>query len=293
MRLPPEFKTNPVGNVGIVNLEQKKKPHNVNIRNHNPSEPKTQPNTKYSAKQNFRRYKTRTEPNLFSKIQVNEDDDIVSKIQEALGIKPEGKKSNFSEVETSSVPFYKGVDDLPVEQHIADRREPTARRERKVISELLNEITDVTREDISELLGSSSEYHFDTEFTPEKRTSRRERELSEIDFERFPEENPLMMAVSTPTEKALKNRWSSQLTPPQMAPRTPEEVRLAKAKVDADQFIFKDGIADLSFKVLGKLSEEFVTKRGPGRPSGAYGPYKTKKTDNPAGELISGRGDFF
>jgi hypothetical protein len=96
MRLPPEFKTNPVGNVGIVNLEQKKKPHNVNIRNHNPSEPKTKPNTKYSAKQNFRRYKTRTEPNLFSKIQVNEDDDVVSKIQEALGIKPEGKKSNFS-----------------------------------------------------------------------------------------------------------------------------------------------------------------------------------------------------
>jgi len=154
----------PTGNIGIVNLEQKKKPHNVTIKNHNPSEPKTKPNTKYSAKQSYRRYKTRTEPNLFNKIQVNEDDDIVSKIQEALGIKPEGKKSNFSEVETSSVPFYKGVDDLPVEriadrrEPIADRREPTEELERPLAvtrgAYAMSEISDYSMEDAEELTNS-------------------------------------------------------------------------------------------------------------------------------------------
>ena len=37
--------TLPVSNIGIVNLEQKKKPHNVNIKNYNPKEPKIKSNT--------------------------------------------------------------------------------------------------------------------------------------------------------------------------------------------------------------------------------------------------------
>ncbi len=41
-----EPRLTPVGNVGIVNLELKKKPHNVNIKNHNPREPKINANTK-------------------------------------------------------------------------------------------------------------------------------------------------------------------------------------------------------------------------------------------------------
>ena len=138
----------PTGNIGIVNLEQKKKPHNVTIQNYNKNEPKIKANIKYSAKQSFRRYKTKTEPNLLSKIQVNEDDDIVNKIKEALGIKTESKNSNYTETETSSVPFYKGVDDLPAE-NITDRREPIARKEIIGISELLNENTD-RREPIGE-----------------------------------------------------------------------------------------------------------------------------------------------
>ena len=51
----------PTGNIGIVNLEQKKKPHNVTIRNYNKNEPKIKANTKYSAKQSFRRYKSKTD----------------------------------------------------------------------------------------------------------------------------------------------------------------------------------------------------------------------------------------
>ena len=145
-----EPKINPVGNIGIVNLEQKKKPHNVTIRNYNKNEPKIKANTKYSAKQSFRRYKTKTEPNLLSKIQVNEDDDIVNKIKEALGIKTESKNSNYTETETTSVPFYKGVDDLPAE-NITDRREPI--KERAVTREtyLMDEITDISMEDSEEL----------------------------------------------------------------------------------------------------------------------------------------------
>ena len=117
-----EPKTNPVGNVGIVNLEQKKKPHNVNIRNHNPHEPKINANTKYSVKQSFRRYKTKKEPNLINKIQANEDDDIVNKIKEAFGIKSENAKgytignpnSNYSEEITAPSAYNNGVDEPPV-----------------------------------------------------------------------------------------------------------------------------------------------------------------------------------
>ena len=74
--------TNPAYNIGIINPEQKKKPHNITIKNHNPHEPKIKANTKYSAKQSYRRYKTKKEPNLLNRIQVNEDDDIVSKIRD-------------------------------------------------------------------------------------------------------------------------------------------------------------------------------------------------------------------
>ena len=96
------------GNISIVNLEQKKKPFNVNIRNYNPNEPKAIPNMKYSDMQRYRRYKTKTEPNLLSKIKLNEEDDIVNKIKEAFGIKPDTKDNEI--IETAPAPFYKGVE---------------------------------------------------------------------------------------------------------------------------------------------------------------------------------------
>ena len=75
----PTINPVPVGNIGIINLEQKKKPHNITIKKYNPNEPKIKPNIKYTEKQRFRRYKTKTEPNLHSKIEINEEDDIVNK----------------------------------------------------------------------------------------------------------------------------------------------------------------------------------------------------------------------
>ena len=99
-----EPRLTPVGNVSIVNLEQKKKPHNVNIRNHNPHEPKINANTKYSVKQSFRRYKTRRGPLLKNNITINEEDDIVSKIKEAFGIE-EKKNTNYTDVETAKTDY--------------------------------------------------------------------------------------------------------------------------------------------------------------------------------------------
>ena len=85
-------------NINIVNSAGKKKPHNIQIDN-NRKEPKVNANVKYSQKQNFRRYKTKIEPGLHSKIQINEEDDIVSKIKEAFGLKK--PNTNYAEVETA------------------------------------------------------------------------------------------------------------------------------------------------------------------------------------------------
>ena len=178
------------GNISIVNLEQKKKPFNVNIRNYNPNEPKAIPNMKYSDMQRYRRYKTKTEPNLLSKIQLNEEDDIVNKIKEALGIKIDAKNSNFIDVETSPAPYQKGPD-MPTE--------PINR---------MDEIDDIplrTREELT--LQSDPDYHFNFEETPVKRMSRRERELNEELLGSLPDEaNPLMAKLSTPGERELLNR---------------------------------------------------------------------------------------
>lgn len=86
--------------VGVFNLKEKKKPHNIIIKN-NRREPTAKPNLKLTEKQRYRKYKTKTEPNLINKIEVNEDDDILNKIKEALGLKVEKKNTNYSNVETA------------------------------------------------------------------------------------------------------------------------------------------------------------------------------------------------
>ena len=71
---------NPNNNINAGKL--KKKPHNITIKNFNPNEPKTRkPKILYSEKQNQRRYKTKTEPKLYSKIMIDEENDLVAKIR--------------------------------------------------------------------------------------------------------------------------------------------------------------------------------------------------------------------
>lgn len=145
----------PLNNIGLINSEQKKKPHNITIKNYNQNEPKRTPNMKYSDKQRYRRYKTKTEPNLLSKIQVNEDDDIINKIKEAFGIKTDDKGSNYSEPETAPAPFYKGVDEIPeLPEAPRQQREPRVPKERRPLrrdQQLMEELNEITTEDAEEL----------------------------------------------------------------------------------------------------------------------------------------------
>ena len=101
-----ETQTDPFNNIGIFNGGMKKKPHNITIKNYNPNEPKSKPNMKYSEKQRYRNYKTRTEPKLYNRIKIDEEDNIINVIKEAFGIEKD-KKRNYSNVETSGATYYK------------------------------------------------------------------------------------------------------------------------------------------------------------------------------------------
>ena len=105
--------TGPLSQIGIINQDTKKKPHNITIKNYNPNEPKVIPNMKYSDKQKYRRFKTKTEPKLHEKIMIDEDDDIVNTIKKAFGIEGKSKK-NYSEVETSGAEYIKDPDPIEV-----------------------------------------------------------------------------------------------------------------------------------------------------------------------------------
>ena len=117
--------TNPLSQIAVLNTDKlKKKPYDVKIKNYNPNEPKIKANMKYTDKQNFRRYKTKTEPKLFSKIMVDDEEELISKIRKEFGIQDTTKK-NYSEVETSGTPYY----DAPnlKEPEIVNQQQPRMR----------------------------------------------------------------------------------------------------------------------------------------------------------------------
>lgn len=107
--------TNPFSQIGLINTETKKKPHNITIKNNNTNEPKMNINMKYTDKQKYRRYKTKTEPKLHDKIMIDEEDDIVNTIKKAFGIENK-KNTNFTNVETSGTPYYEEPNPIPGEQ---------------------------------------------------------------------------------------------------------------------------------------------------------------------------------
>jgi len=136
--------TNTFNQIGIINTDKtKKKPYDVKIKNNNPSEPKLRKSQiLYSDKQNYRRYKTKIEPKLFSKIMVDDEEDLIAKIRKEFGIEDKTRK-NYSEAETSGVPYYEEPNPIQGE-------EPN-------IVEMLrfddSELTDISRNDIEDLLG--------------------------------------------------------------------------------------------------------------------------------------------
>jgi len=107
--------TDPQKMINVINTEKKKKPHNITIKNYNPNEPKVYPNMKYTEKQKYRKYKTKTEPKLYSRIMIDEEDDIINTIKKAFGIEKENKR-NISNVETSGADYIKDPEPIEVEQ---------------------------------------------------------------------------------------------------------------------------------------------------------------------------------
>ena len=107
--------TDPQKMINVINTEKKKKPHNITIKNYNPNEPKVYPNMKYTEKQKYCKYKTKTEPKLYSQIMIDEEDDIINTIKKAFGIEKENKR-NISNVETSGADYIKDPEPIEVEQ---------------------------------------------------------------------------------------------------------------------------------------------------------------------------------
>ncbi len=78
--------TDPQKFINFINTEKKEKQHDITIKNFNPNEPKAYPNMKYIEKQKYRKYKTKIEPKLYSRIMIDEQDDIINTIKKAFGI---------------------------------------------------------------------------------------------------------------------------------------------------------------------------------------------------------------
>ena len=134
--------TNPLNYVGIINTKNKKKPYNITFKNFNPNEPKINANMKYSDKQRYRRYKTKTEPKLFSKIMVDDEEDLIAKIRKEFGIEDKTRK-NYSDVKTSDAQYY-------------EKPNPETGRPPYLVE--MNDFTDLSRNDFEDLTGEVGQY---------------------------------------------------------------------------------------------------------------------------------------
>jgi hypothetical protein len=133
-----------MNNIALINSKAKKKPHNIVIKN-NRNEPKTRANMRYSDKQNYRRYKTKTEPKLYERITIDEEDDLIAKIRKEFGIPNDEKKANFYDnINVSGAEYIK--DPEPVEgERIQQPRY------------IYDFISDVSKDDTEELIGQLME----------------------------------------------------------------------------------------------------------------------------------------
>jgi hypothetical protein len=135
-----DTKIKPLNYIGLFNTEKKKKPYDVKFKNFNPNEPKINVNMRYSDKQKYRRYKTKTEPKLFSKIMVDDEEDLIAKIRKEFGIK-DTKKKNYSSPETSGTPYYPEINPIAVKQ------------ERVKLMRTENDIMKMTYKEIEDIVG--------------------------------------------------------------------------------------------------------------------------------------------
>ena len=137
--------TNAMNNIALLNSKIQKKPHNITIKNFNPNEPKIKSNLKYSDKQNYRRYKTKIEPKLHSKIMIDEEDDLVAKIRKEFGITDTDKTKNYSEVETSGADYVKPPEPKEAEpfkypKYIYEISDISKSESEEIVGQLLDEM---------------------------------------------------------------------------------------------------------------------------------------------------------
>ena len=140
--------TNTFNQIGIINSDKtKQKPHNITIKNFNPNEPKIRKsNLLYTDKQKYRTYKTKIEPKLYSKIMVDDEEDLIAKIRKEFGIEDKTRK-NYSTPETSGTPYY----EEPKQQNLMDDFTDMTNNEiEDIIGELITSVENKFKRDVAD-----------------------------------------------------------------------------------------------------------------------------------------------
>ena len=89
----------------ILNTKEKKQtPYDIKIKNRI-REPKIVEDMRFTPKQKYRMYKTKIEPNLFSKIMIDEEDDIVAKLKQEFDNKKLYPTSEVKSTPLQSTPL--------------------------------------------------------------------------------------------------------------------------------------------------------------------------------------------
>jgi len=252
-----------VNHIANINMEKKEKPHNIRIKN-NAKQPTATPNLKYTDKHRFRRYKTKTEPNLLNRIKANEDDDIIDKIKAAFN--PEYKKpnTNYSDMITAPAAFNNGVDEPPILEtkiYNSDVKRPEIREKR--LEEKMDEVFDISPEDEEELtfLKDHPDYHLSTELTPARREE--PEDPSNAAFFKYwnaggtkEEDNLLAQQLKTPTEEAQRRKWSAELTGPRR--KTPAEIRKETDELEEEIEDFFNNVTKRTYRRESNMQSKSV-----------------------------------
>jgi hypothetical protein len=190
-----------MNNIALINSKTKKKPHNVIIKN-NRNEPKIQANMKFSEKQNYRRYKTKTEPKLNQKIMIDEEDDLVAKIRKEFGITT---KKEEKPIETS------GAEYIPPPEPI--EAEPTQH------PRYIYQISEISTGDLQDLSGQIASPLFPVALRTRSRLQ--QPPVIEEDIGILEDAGPL---IGTPAPKTPPKTPPKTITPTSLALGTPTSI---------------------------------------------------------------------
>lgn len=201
-----------------IYFETKKQPFDIKIDN-NKKEPKLSKNVRYSDKQNYRRYKTLTEPKLLSRIMVDANDSetlqMQAKIQEILGIAPKKEPERIITAPSGYVAPPTGASEPEARAAMASASAPETRapepeetpwagytlvgdigRVSTGLFEGLSAISDTSRKDHIELTGALVE----RAGARSPSLSELEEEIGSYDVSFLPDEDAKALAVLKPVD---------------------------------------------------------------------------------------------